>query len=343
MSATKNNLLEVLLAAAILLPSHSVAQAATSARQTAKKPAAPAQKRLTVDDVLAMVAAGISDDVIVAKLHKEDQAFDLSPEDLIRLKKGKVSDPVLKIMLDPKAQPPAAQPTLVTPQPVIVQSPLLPGIITPNRSGATPSPGASGNGDQNDPLAAHDSGIYLLTKDRDGKPQMIVLERAAYQGAKTGGMLQSAMTYGIMKAKTKAVIPGPRAGIRVNEPAPVFYFYFDDKQAGLGKTFFGVGNLSNPNQFALLKLEVNKSNRETIVGQFSALGSSSGSDSHSMIPFKSERIRAGLYKVTVDGLKAGEYCFLASSNNTMVATPMGAYGAGASSPADIFDFGVSVD
>jgi hypothetical protein len=103
-----------------------------------------------------------------------------------------------------------------------------------------------------------------------------------------------------------------------------------------------VGSLSNPNQFALLKLEVNKNNRETTVGQFSALGSSSGSDSRSMIAFKSERIRTGLYKVTVDSLKAGEYCFLASGN-TMVATPMGAYGAGASSPADIFDFGVSVE
>ena len=45
---------------------------------------------------------------------------------------------------------------------------------------------------------------------------MIVLERAAYQGAKTGGMFQSAMTYGIVKAKTKAVIPGPHASIRVN-------------------------------------------------------------------------------------------------------------------------------
>ena len=339
MSALKNNLLGVLLLAAILpVPSHAVAQASAPA----KKSAAPAQKRLTVDDILAMVGAGISDDVIVTKLRKEDRAFDLSPEDLIRLKKGKVSDQVLKVMLDPQAVPSAAPAAQVVPQPVIVQSPLFPGIVTPNRFGATPSPGASGNGDPNDPLAAHDSGIYLLTKDRDGKRQMIVLERAAYQGAKTGGMLQSAMTYGIMKAKTKAVIPGPHAGIRVSEPSPVFYFYFDDKQAGLGKTYFGVGNLSNPNQFSLLKLEVKQSNRETIVGQFSALGSSSGSDSHSMVPFKSERIRAGLYRVVVDGLKAGEYCFLASSN-TMVATPMGVYGAGSSSPADIFDFGVSVD
>jgi hypothetical protein len=81
-------------------------------------------------------------------------------------------------------------------------------------------------------MVPHDSGIYRYTKDRDGKPQMIVLERASYQGAKTGGMFASAMTYGIVKTKTKAVIPGQHAGIKVSDPSSVFYFYFDDKQAG---------------------------------------------------------------------------------------------------------------
>jgi hypothetical protein len=61
-----------------------------------------------------------------------------------------------------------------------------------------------------------------------------------------------------------------------------------------------------------------------------------------MIPFKSERIRAGLYKVKVDELKEGEYCFLASSGGMVAAGPYGAYGAGAASSADIFDFGISI-
>jgi hypothetical protein len=191
-------------------------------------------------------------------------------------------------------------------------------------------------------MTPHDSGIYLYTKDRDGKPQMIVLERASYQGSKSGGVLASAVTYGLAKVKTKAVLPGPHASLRVSDPAPVFYFYFEDKQAGLGKTYFGIGSLSNPNQFALLKLEAGKSNRETVIGKYSVLGSSSGSDDKAMIPFKSERLRAGLYKVTVDSLKPGEYCFLASTGNLGVAGPYGVYGgAGAASAADIFDFGMS--
>src|SRR5579863_2019305 len=106
----------------------------------------------------------------------------------------------------------------------------------------------------------------MFTTDHDGHqhPLMIPLERAGYQGAKTGGMFASAMTYRIVKAKTPAVIPGPKAGIRVTDSPAVFYFYFDNKDAGLGKSFFGVGNLSDPNQFGLINLEVHKANRETI-------------------------------------------------------------------------------
>ena len=303
-----------------------------AARQTA-----PASKQLTVEDVIAMAQAGLSDEVIIARLRKEERAFDLSPQELIRLKSAKVNDAVLKVMMDPKGGAPAP-----IPQQPAIQIPMIPRIGAAGRSGATPSPGADASGDLNDPLTPHDSGIYLYSKDREGKPEMVVLERAAYEGAKTGGMLASAMTYGIKKMKTRAVLPGPHAGVRVSEPSPVFYFYFDDKQAGLGRTYFGISSLSNPNQFVLLKLEVKKSDRETVIGQYSALGMSSGSDANATIPFKSERIRAGLYKVVVNDLKGGEYCFLASNGITSTGIAA-AYGVGVTNSADIFDFGVSVD
>ncbi|KAJ8136829.1 hypothetical protein OY671_009958, partial [Metschnikowia pulcherrima] len=163
-------------------------------------------------------------------------------------------------------------------------------------------------------------------------------ERAAYQGSKTGGVFTSASTYGIKKAKQKAVIPGQHASIRVRDRSPVFYFYFDDKSAGLGKSYFGIGNLSNPNQFALIRSDVTKSNRETTIAEVGAFGASTGTSTKSMEGFKSERVRAGLYKVTMNQpLEVGEYCFLASSGFG------GAYGAGAGGAVDIFDFGVGVE
>lgn len=70
--------------------------------------------------------------------------------------------------------------------------------------------------------------------------------------------------------------------------------------------------MSNPSQFALVKLEIKKSNRETIIGELGALGASLGTHEKSMTPFKSERVRTGLYKVTFPGpLEEGEYCFIA--------------------------------
>lgn len=334
----------VLVVFALTLPAFAQQTGSTGAKQSPKTDTAAHAKtpeELTVDGVIALAGAGLPDEVITARLRKENKSFDLSTDDMIRLKNAKVSSAVMQVMLDPKAEikPAAVQRPPVQGQSVVVSLPGVPAISGIRTSGATPAPGSEAKGDPNDPLAPHDSGIYLIAKDRDGSPQMIVLERASYQGSKSGGFLASAMTYGIVKAKTKAVIPGAKASIRVTQASPVFYFYFDDKQTGLGKSYFGVGNLSNPNQFALIKLEVNKSNRESTVGQFSALGSSSGTDSKAMIPFKSERIQPGLYKVVVEGLKSGEYCFVATSN-TGVQSP---FGATASVATDIFDFGVNVE
>lgn len=261
-----------------------------------------------------MVKAGLSADVIVSMVKSQPAQYTVTPDQMIALKSAGVPDAVVAAMVE-KAS----------------------GANTPGKaSGATPSAGNVAAGDPNDPMAPHDSGIYLHSRNRNGEYKMTVLEQAAYQGSKTGGMLGAALTYGIKKAKMKAVIPGQHASIKTPDGQPEFYFYFEDKAAGLGKGGFGAGSVSNPNQFALVKLDVTKTTRETVIGEFGALGSSTGTSEKSMVTFKSERIRTGLYKVVTSGpLDAGEYCFLVSQAN------MGAYGAGAAGAAQIFDFAVS--
>ena len=61
--------------------------------------------------------------------------------------------------------------------------------------------------DVNDPDTAHDSGVYLYTVKNDAR-RMIVIERVAYQGGKTGGMFAAYMTGGLKKAKSKAIVSG---------------------------------------------------------------------------------------------------------------------------------------
>jgi len=261
------------------------------------------------------VRSGLSEDIIVSMVKSQPAKFEMTPDQLIALKSAGVSDKVVASMVEKSA-----------------------GYGTSAAgaaSGATPVKGTVASGDPNDPLASHDSGIYLYAKNRNGEYKLTVLEQAAYQGSKTGGMLGSALTYGIKKTKMKAVIPGPRASVATSDAQPVFYFYFEDKAAGLGKGGFGAGSVSNPNQFALVKLVVAKSSRETVIGEFGALGSSTGTNEKSMVAFKSDRLRTGLYKVVPQGpMEPGEYCFLVSQAS------MGAYGAGAAGAAQIFDFAV---
>ena len=276
-----------------------------------------------------MMTVGLSDSIILAKIHQHNKPIDLSTDDLVRLKSAKVSDVVIDELIDPNTV------LAATPPDVVVKSQLLGGGGV--ASGATP--GASElAGDPNDPLASHDSGVYLYTTDHDGKPHMVELERTAYEGARTGGLFASAVTYGIAKVKSKAIIPGKAANIRVGNPTPIFWFYFDEKSSGLSSSsnLFGQ-NVSNPGQFALIHLHSDKSSRSAEIGEFSVWGSASGNKQKDVVAFKSERVRAGLYKVSVSTtMVAGEYCFMAAP----AAMSSYAGAAGTTSARAMFDFGI---
>ena len=287
-------------------------------------------KQVTANDVIAMKQAGLSDDLVITKIRVSNKPADLSTDDLINLKKQNISDAVIKALMDPGTAP--AQPAASAPGAAIANR-----LLNVNPSGATPEAGSSALGNPDDPMTPHDSGIYI-SSDSSGKTHMVMLERAAYQGTKTGGLFTSALTYGAVKAKTKAILPGNAASIRAQKGKPVFYFYFEDKEAGLGRGGLFAGGISNPNQFALLKLNVEKHNRSTEIGAFSMWGASSGSQEKSMIAFKAERLASGLYKVEINNeLAPGEYCFVAT------ASVAGAYGSGATFAHDLFDFGVDAN
>ncbi len=83
---------------------------ATGAAGTAASPSAGAASSagLTVDGVISLIGAGISDDLIIAKIQKSGQTFDLSTDDMIRLKKAKASDAVMKAMMSRTPAPAAA-------------------------------------------------------------------------------------------------------------------------------------------------------------------------------------------------------------------------------------------
>jgi hypothetical protein len=58
-------------------------------------------KRMTVDDVIKMSKARLSDDVIIQQLKKEGQYFNLTNDQLLKLKTAHVSKQVIQVMVDP--------------------------------------------------------------------------------------------------------------------------------------------------------------------------------------------------------------------------------------------------
>lgn len=84
---------------------------------------------LTVDGVISLLDAKISDDLIIAKIQKSGQTFDLSTDDMIRLKKAGASDAVMKALMSGAPAPAAA------PAPTAPTSP----VTSPNVAGAPPA------------------------------------------------------------------------------------------------------------------------------------------------------------------------------------------------------------
>lgn len=55
---------------------------------------------LSLSDIVQMANAGVSDEVIIAKIDQSNATFDLSSSDIIRLERSKVSDRVIEHMLE---------------------------------------------------------------------------------------------------------------------------------------------------------------------------------------------------------------------------------------------------
>ncbi len=243
------------------------------------------QEILTNQSVVTMTAAGLPDEVIIAKIKSSRTNFDLSTPALAKLTDAKVSSAIMKAMIEAKPSDTAATAATTTSAPAIM--------------------------DSEDPMAPHDPGVYLLTTTPDGKRKMVFIDRAGAGREKMHG--------GFFTASRKAEIPGPRAAVRASNGNPVFYMYFPST-SGIGDE----RSISSPAQFSLLVLEDKKDHRETAVAKVHAFsGVSYGNDAKKTNLFTSERIRPYAYKVTPsENLKPGEYAFIATT--TMAGSAQGA-------------------
>jgi hypothetical protein len=152
-------------------------------------------KRLTNQDVISMASLGLSDDVIIAKIRSVSGSdglnFDTSVDGLKSLKEAKVSDAVVKAMINP-----AFPPTVV-----VWGTPM------------TPDPN----------LPPPEVGVYW----KDG-PTFSLVQGKTLTEEKVGGRAASIFTNGIRSEHWDAVVEGPTSGNLVKDRRPIFYFYVPD-------------------------------------------------------------------------------------------------------------------
>ena len=234
------------------------------AAQTPRKTTdAKAASRLSVADVIKLSKAGLSDDLIAQEIRKNGQAFDLSPDQLIQLKSASVSDRVIQTMLDPsKADPPPPSPP--------------PSATIPARA-------------TSDPLLPTDIGVYTKRK---GEWTEVLPEVVNW---KTGGVMKSIASAGIVKGDVNGHLLGPHSRNSVTTPLEFLIVVPE----GTAIT-----------EYQLLRLRRNGDNREfrTVTGGVFHV---SGGATRDLIPFEGKRIVGRQYSVVLPAnLGAGEYGFL---------------------------------
>ena len=218
-------------------------------------------KVLTNADVVDMVNGKLSDSVIIAEIHKSACKFSTEPTDLIALKKAGVSDAVLEAMTS--AGNPASAPDSAT------------------AATASATPAAA-------PGLPHEIGVYYKKGDDwlDLPPEVV--------NWKTGGVLKSMGTAGIVKGDINGNIRGEHAPTNITTPLEFLVIVPEG------------GYIT---EYQLIHLRGHKDGREfrTVTGGVFHV---SGGATRDVLPFKSDKIADRTFRVQLQGLTGGEYGFL---------------------------------
>jgi len=218
-----------------------------------------AQQAMNNDSVIKMIKAGLSDDIIVGSINSQPGQYDTSADGLIALKSAGASDKVVGAMIS-------------------------------KASGVAPAAAPAGMASNGLPPGIDEVGVYY--RDKSGAwveaPSEIV-------NFKSGGVLKSLATDGLVKGDMNGHIQGPTGKVVVTFPVVLAVYTSEGTQI---------------TEYQLLRLRTHSDSREfrsTTGGVFH----SSGGATRDSVDFKSEKIAPRLYQVTLDSsLGKGEYGLL---------------------------------
>jgi len=239
--------------------------------QAAKHPQPAARASLTVEDVVKMAQAGLSDEIIIQKIKSRNEPFDLSTDQLLQLKAGNVSNQVIEVMMDPsKAE--SAPATALAPIP----APPPPA----------DAPVAAGVADSEWPT---EIGVYYK---KQGKWSEILPEIVNW---KSGGVVKSIASVGIVKGDMNGHLVGPHS--RSEAVTPLEFAIVMPEGTAI-------------TEYQLLRLRAHGGDREfrTVTGGVMHVQSGATRDA---VQFEGKRISGRVYSVVLPlDIGTGEYGFL---------------------------------
>lgn len=219
----------------------------TPSRRTTRQPAqlSDAQKEevLTNDLIIRMLKAGIDEDVIIAKIQKTRDNFDLSTDGLIALKQAGASSRLIQFMMDPSKPPapkgPASQPNTSSAELSSSVESKTPSLVAENNQKKTKDTGQSNNStaiiingevDSIRSFIIQDMTSDGYTLQKDDKEQLVFDKRmkggkgvASAIFSKLGGNklepIMTSLTFLITKQSNKSyLVYGSMATRRLDEP-----------------------------------------------------------------------------------------------------------------------------
>lgn len=218
-----------------------------------------AQQAMNNDAVIKLVKAGLSDDVVVSTINASAGNYDTSANALVALKTAGASDKVISA-------------------------------VVMKASGATPAPAAPQAAASSLPAGIDDEGVYY--KDKTGAWTQMMPEIVNF---KTGGVLKSIATDGLVKGDLNGHVAGQHAKISLTFPLTIAVYLPEETEI---------------TEYQLLRLRVSGHYREfrSVTGGVMHV---SGGATRDSVPFQSTKIGHRLYEINLDQtLGKGEYGLL---------------------------------
>ena len=220
------------------------------------------QTVLTNETILKMAKAGLGEDILLSTVKGQPGRYTTTPDDLIALKGAGVTDKVIAAMMEKGAG-----------------------------AGAPAAAAASGNSPAGAAKAAgsvNEVGVYYL-KDggwADLPPEVV--------NFKTGGVLKSIGTAGIVKGDVNGRVNGEHSKTALKTPVSLCVYVSE----GVAIT-----------EYQLLRLRDSKDAREfrTVTGGVMHV---SGGATRDLVPFESKKTAPRTYEIVLPNLGSGEYGLL---------------------------------